>query len=96
MTYLQSHCLGNTPIEKGTVQAYYDEVSAMPRKSLESCVKLLCMSHERLRAEAAGAEIVWQQAQAVVDRLKERLEYERIAGMAQHVELLEQILGDYK
>ena len=86
MSYLRNHCLGRQPMTHEEVNAIYKSGKCPG----------LCMSHERLRAELTGLEIVWQQAQTVVDRLRERIQRERETGMVHHAELLEQILGDYK
>jgi hypothetical protein len=104
VTYLQSHCLGVTPLTKESVQAICN--NRFEPLDIQQ-VKNLCMSHERLRAEAAGAEIVWREAQAVVDRLKEQIrnteELYRITGdmptrirLFNEINILKRILGDYK
>ena len=48
MTYLRNHCLGRQPMT-------HDEVNAIYKSG--KCPDL-CMSHERLRAELTGMEIV--------------------------------------
>ena len=48
MTYLRNHCLGRQPMT-------HDEVNAIYKSG--KCPDL-CMSHERLRAELTGLEIV--------------------------------------
>ena len=48
MSYLRNHCLGRQPMT-------HDEVNAIYKSG--KCPGL-CMSHERLRAELAGLEIV--------------------------------------
>lgn len=48
MTYLRNHCLGRQPMTHEEVNAIYKSGKCPD----------LCMSHERLRAELTGLEIV--------------------------------------
>lgn len=49
---LKTACLNRTPLTEQQIQATYDH----PGQLSESDVRALCLSHERLRAELAGAE----------------------------------------
>ena len=59
MTYLRNHCLGRQPMT-------HDEVNAIYKSG--KCPGL-CMSHERLRAELTGLEIVATENEAIVERM---------------------------
>jgi len=58
---LQTDCLGKTPVSGQTVQAYYDESHTSPVATLRTRIKLLCLSHERLRMDFEGLEIVHEE-----------------------------------
>ena len=64
MSYLRNHCLGRQPMTHEEVNAIYKSGKCPD----------LCMSHERLRAELAGLEIVATENEAIVDRLRARLD----------------------
>lgn len=56
---LQSDCLGKVPLTKEAVQAIYSVRDGKhPPAVLATWIKNLCLSHERLRAELEGAEIL--------------------------------------
>ena len=59
MTYLRNHCLGRQPMTHEEVNAIYKSGKCPD----------LCMSHERLRAELTGLEIVAKENEAIVERL---------------------------
>lgn len=55
MTDLQRRSLRYVPLTKETVQSFYDGTHSGTEKE---CLRALCESHERLRAELEGAEIL--------------------------------------
>ena len=70
MTNLQRAALGRLPLTEATVASFYDGTHA---GSAAQCLKALCESHERLRAELEGMEVILADAEREVDRLKARL-----------------------
>lgn len=56
MANLQKDCLGHVSLTKETVQSFYDGTRSKGRD--EECLKALCKSHERLRAELEGTEVM--------------------------------------
>ena len=62
MSKLSQRCLGYVPLTVETVESFYDGTRSA---SAERCLLALCESHERLRAELQGAEILLEE-----DRLK--------------------------
>jgi hypothetical protein len=78
MTPLQSRALGRLPLSEATVESFYDGTRS---GTAEQCLKALCESHERLRAELEGAEVLYldvtkdlNAAQADFLRLNARVE----------------------
>lgn len=55
MTKLQRKALTTYPLSKETVESFYDGSHSGTEKQ---CLRALCESHERLRAEVEGAEIL--------------------------------------
>lgn len=55
MTSLEIEALKHVPLTKETVQSFYDGSRS---GTAEQCLKALCKSHERLRAELEGAMLV--------------------------------------
>lgn len=60
MTELEKAALGTVALSKETVQSFYDGSHS---GTAEQCLKALCRSHERLRAEIEGAEILLKEQQ---------------------------------
>ncbi len=69
MTYLRNHCLGRQPMTHEEVNAIYKSGKCPD----------LCMSHERLRAELTGLEIVAKENEAIVERLREKYQEAKAA-----------------
>lgn len=61
---LQTDCLAKTPISPDAVQVIYEmlKTHGLPLAVLQTWLKNLCLSHERLRAELTGLEIVAKEA----------------------------------
>lgn len=55
MNQLTSRALATVPLTAETVQSFYDGTRS---GTAEQCLKALCESHERLRAELEGSEIM--------------------------------------
>lgn len=56
---LREECLGKLPLTKEAVQSIYDVRNGKhPPAVIATWIKNLCLSHERLRAELEGAEIL--------------------------------------
>ena len=53
MTPLQRAALASLPLTEATVESFYDGTRS---GTAEQCLRALCVSHERLRAELQGAE----------------------------------------
>lgn len=66
MTYLRNHCLGVLPMS-------HDEVNEIFKTANAKMLGSLCMSHERLRAELVGLEIVAKENEEIVDRLRKEI-----------------------
>ena len=58
MSYLRNHCRGYPLASEATVDAYYGEIHNSSIGTLRTRMKFLCFSHEKLRAELTGLEIV--------------------------------------
>jgi len=58
------------PLSEETVASFYD--GSYSGTALQ-CLKALCESHERLRTELEGMEVILGDAEREVDRLKARL-----------------------
>lgn len=60
MSNLSIECLSKTPISEAAIQVVYDsrDNPAHAREVVSLWLKNVCLSHERLRAELYGAEIV--------------------------------------
>ncbi len=58
MTDLEKAALASLPLPKETVWKFYQ--GSYPGTIME-CVRVLCVSHERLRAELAGATILLEE-----------------------------------
>lgn len=58
---LKTHCLGRTPLGEVEVQEICDMRFTVPKEHLQSLVYKLAMSHERLRAETVGLQIMYDQ-----------------------------------
>jgi len=61
VTHLQRRALAITPLSAETVQSFYDGTRS---GTAEQCLKSLCESHERLRAELQGAEVLLKDAES--------------------------------
>lgn len=73
MHQLHRQAMASVPLSKETVQSFYDGTRF---GATEQCLKALCESHERLRAELEGSELLRQDAENDVKKLeaaKERL-----------------------
>jgi hypothetical protein len=55
MTDLQRQALATVPLSAATVESFYDGSHSGTEKQ---CLRALCKSHERLRAELEGAELL--------------------------------------
>lgn len=69
--YLRNHCCGMTPLTEFQVGQLFGEMRAV--HGLHNNRTLICMSHERLRNELRGAEIVIEACEQEIRSLKERL-----------------------
>jgi len=70
--HLKTECLAHTPIEYETVRDFYDETKAShphPHDEQSHFLIALCLSHERLRAERDGTEIMLREAQAALKQI---------------------------
>jgi len=63
MTPLQRKALACSPLTRETVESFYDGSHA---GTAEQCLKALCASHERLRMELEGAEVLLAELGEVV------------------------------
>ena len=73
MSEFQRHALGARIIEPDAVEVIHDAAMDMTRNHLIDVVKRLAMSHERIRAELSGAEIVIVDTGVVVNRMESAL-----------------------
>jgi hypothetical protein len=53
---LQTECLKRIPFSAATVQGMCDVATCHPAAALLANFRMLCLSHERLRAELEGAK----------------------------------------
>ena len=58
MSNLQTRCLGYLPLPKEQVESIWSGNTSFDRQESMSAIAQLCLSHERLRAELEGLEIV--------------------------------------
>jgi hypothetical protein len=56
MTTLERRALARVPLTKAEVEAIYADYPPLAGLKFVRVIRLLCESHERLRAELAGAE----------------------------------------
>lgn len=56
MNQLQRRALARLPFKVATVEAFYNDVYG--GETARRCLKALCESHERLRMELEGAELL--------------------------------------
>lgn len=77
--YLKAHCLAELPLKFEEVgELYYNAKLDGARWT-----QRLCMSHERLRAEVSGAEILIDEMKTEIQCLKDQLQQSEIdAGKA--------------
>lgn len=68
MTLLQRNALASVPLTEATVQSFYDGSRS---GTAEQCLRALCESHERLRAELQGAELLLAENQKLGDVVKQ-------------------------
>ncbi len=70
MNALQRKALVTVPLSSQTVESFWDgSHSGTP----EQCLRALCASHERLRAELEGAEALLKEPDPEIARLKVKL-----------------------
>jgi hypothetical protein len=62
MTRLHRMALMRLPLSKETVEYFYENTSLSGKSS--ECIKTLCESHERLRSELEGAELLLEELMA--------------------------------
>ena len=67
MTNLEKRALARVPLSYETVESFWDGSRS---GTAEQCLKALCESHERLRAELEGSEILRADAEKEVVNLK--------------------------
>lgn len=70
MNALSRKALGSIPLTEDTVLDFYQGPRA---GTAEQCLRALCVSHERLRAELEGLQALLQDVGAEVERLQSRL-----------------------
>lgn len=58
---IKNNCLGVTPISESAVQVMCDMRFTVSREHLQSSVQKLALSHERLRAERDGLQIMFDE-----------------------------------
>ena len=68
MNQLQQRSLANVPLTEETVLSFYDGSHSGTEKQ---CLRALCESHERLRAELQGAEVMLVQNEQNADKLSD-------------------------
>ena len=71
---LKSHCLGVTPFSAETVQKIYDDTYDTTRWLDQQTVRNLCLSHERLRAELEGMDVMLRETEGELKRTQGYLE----------------------
>ncbi len=73
MTPLERKALATLPMSKEAVEFFYD---VLCKSETETAVRVrkLCISHERLRAEVEGAEVLRGDAEREIAALKARLD----------------------
>lgn len=59
-THLATECLAKVPVSESAIQVIFDlrDAPSSNREVLSTWLKNVCLSHERLRAELDGSEIV--------------------------------------
>lgn len=62
---LKIECLEHCPLTEGQVEHLFPIYPGSTRPSLLAMVRLLCLSHERLRAELSGAEILLKESESI-------------------------------
>lgn len=85
MMNLRNRCLMVTPMAERDVQGIYDAAFDANRERLIAMVRSLAMSHERLRAELQGAEILLRengvlQQPHIPERARSHGATERVGG----------------
>lgn len=58
---ISKHCLGALPLTADQAQKIYDVAHVSSKESLIGLIKKLCLSHERLRAERDGLQVMYDQ-----------------------------------
>lgn len=58
---LKTHCLSELALPAVTVQQIYDASRDMTKKRAQQMVRKLAMSHERLRAELDGLQVMFNE-----------------------------------
>ena len=63
-------CLSLLPLPYETVQRAYDAATILVEQPSKHAVERLCLSHERLRSELAGAERLLDEGAKTIEGLK--------------------------
>lgn len=64
---LKNDCLGHVPILPSTMQDIYERIDRWSEKELRVQLKAVCLSHERMRAELEGCEVLLAEDAAKIE-----------------------------
>jgi hypothetical protein len=73
---LSKKSLSVLPMPLDHVEGIYDACRDMTREKLIECVKRIALSHERLRAELAGATVLMDEREAAIREIDATLRIE--------------------
>lgn len=71
---LKLDCLGRTPLPFDWVEGVYVTAKAHPAADNVEIIKKLCLSHERLRAELEGMDVMLRDTEGELKRTQGYLE----------------------
>lgn len=70
--HLNTECLAHTPLSYEAVELWYEYDAAIDSPDVKK-IRRLCLSHERLRAELVGTEIMLKEAQDALKQINTML-----------------------
>lgn len=70
---IKREAYAHAPFPQDQVESMLSSAKLMSREKLEECFKRVCISHERLRLEVEGAEILLADDVKKIDAMTERL-----------------------
>lgn len=88
---LQTDCLRMLPLDAKMVESYY---VGSPREdsAYDRLIRMFCLSHERLRAELAGAESLLDEGASKIARLEAQVRQQQREIMELRTELARSVV----